>query len=541
MKEKRIAKGMLLVAMLVSICAIIYIILAYSKYYFHSDCAGYLFLAKEQLAQRRMFPERFHYTTDIFFLTPSVTMIPFLAIFENELFAHELGIMLYIAIICILIFGLFWDHKKAATIIVTFFLFPLSRVVIDMFFSQGAYLTAVFFKVILLIPIRYLFVTENDKCLKKVCIAYGCFFVVGFLTNYAVISGIATNMLPILLAFVAMILIREGISVKGILRQRKLLLYIVNTIIVIVISGIHYVWLCNQLEFDSMSLHVGLVEAGNFYQNILNFPALVMGLLGWSKTSSLFSISTFKCCALLVYIVISQIVIPFYILSKVCRISNRFMQFIVLYVNISNFITFFIMVAAGEMESRYYLPIYFNNLLLFGLMGKWLLDEKRELFKELPAAAVLVLAVCIQVGYIHSVPEDWKQDTNLLNPKADSRFYDFLLEHDLTYGYATFWNAYPITVLSNEKVIVVAHDAGRPTVPYYFNENSASKYNYYAISEDYYNTELHNGRCFVLVLAGETIPEQYYQLAEDTLTYEGFTILVYGKNINEYPELAAVQ
>ena len=109
------------------------------------------------------------------------------------------------------------------------------------------------------------------------------------------------NMLPILLAFVAMILIREGISVKGILRQRKLLLYIVNTIIVIVISGIHYVWLCNQLEFDSMSLHVGLVEAGNFYQNILNFPALVMGLLGWSKTSSLFSISTFKCCALLVY------------------------------------------------------------------------------------------------------------------------------------------------------------------------------------------------------------------------------------------------
>jgi len=74
-----------------------------------------------------------------------------------------------------------------------------------------------------------------------------------------------------------------------------------------------------------------------------------------------------------------------------------------------------------------------------------------------------------------------------------------------------------------------------------FNENSASKYNYYAISEDYYNTELHNGRCFVLVLAGETIPEQYYHLAEDTLTYEGFTILVYGKNINEYPELAAVQ
>lgn len=53
----------------------------------------------------------------------------------------------------------------------------------------------------------------------------------------------------------------------------------------------------------------------------------------------------------------------------------------------------------------------------------------------------------------------------LLGAMLVSRFYDFLLEHDLTYGYATFWNAYPITVLSNENVIVVAHDARRPTVP----------------------------------------------------------------------------
>ena len=85
MKENKIVNGILFASMLVSICGVIYIILAYSKYYFHSDCAGYLFLAKEQLAQKKMFPERFHYTTDIFFLTPSVTMIPFLAIFENDL------------------------------------------------------------------------------------------------------------------------------------------------------------------------------------------------------------------------------------------------------------------------------------------------------------------------------------------------------------------------------------------------------------------------------------------------------------------------
>ena len=192
------------------------------------------------------------------------------------------------------------------------------------------------------------------------------------------------------------------------------------------------------------------------------------------------------------------------------------------------------------MESRYYLTIYFNNLLLFGLVGKWILDDKYEVLKAVPVIGILILTVCIHGIYIYSVPDEWKQDINLFDPEVNRQFYEFLLANDLTYGYATFWNAYPITVLSNEEVFVVAHDAGKPTVPFYFNANVTDDYRYYAVSEDYYDPELHTGRCFVLVLTGETIPEQYYQLAEQTLTYEGFTILIYGKNINEYPELAIV-
>lgn len=540
MAERKIINGILLAAMLVSICGVIYIILAYSKYYFHSDCAGFLFLAKEQLAQKKMFPEGFHYTTDIFFLTPSVTMIPFLAVFDNELFAHEMGVLLYIVIICALVFKLFWNDRKAAVIVVTFFLFPLSWVVIDMFFSQGAYLPECLFKLLLLISIQYLFAVENDESVKKTGVACSCYLFAGLLANYAVLRRIATDMLPIFFSFVAMLIVREGISLKGILKQKKLLLYSVSTITVIVISGIHYVLLCNKLNFNSMSFNVGLVDSTQFCQNILNFPGLILGLLGWKSTSSLFQLSSVISCAIFVYVIISQIVIPLYLLSKVYCISNKFMQFMVIYVNISNFITFFVMVASGAMESRYYLPVYFNNLLLFGLMGQWIIDDKYDELKGLPAVTLLVLSICMYGIYIHSVPDEWKQNGNLLESEANRKFYDFLLDHDLTYGYATFWNAYRITVLSNEEIVVVAHDAGRPTVPYYFNGNSAENYDYYAILEDYYDPKQHVGRCFVLVLSGETIPEQYYQLAEETLTYEGFTILVYEKNINEYPELVAV-
>jgi hypothetical protein len=539
MAEKKLVKGILFVAMLVSVCGVVYIILAYSKYYFHSDCAGFLFLAKEQLVQKKMFPEGFHYTTEIFFLLPNVTMIPFLAFFDNELLAHEMGVLLYIILICILIFKLFWNDKKAAVIVVTLFLFPLSWVVIDMFFSQGAYLGECLFKLLILIAIQYLFTAEEDESVKKAGIVCVCYLATGFLVNYAMIRRIATEMLPILFAFVAMIMIREGISMKKIFKQKKLLLYSVCTFVVIMFSGIHYVLLCNKLEFYSPSFSTGLVDSSIFYQNCLKFPVLILELLGWTSTSSLFHLSAFKTCVMLVYIIVSQIVIPIYLLSKVRYISNRFMQFLVLYVNISNVVTFFVMTASGAMESRYYLPVYFNNLLLLGLIGKWVLDNKYEMLMAVPAIGLLILTVCIHGGYIYSVPNEWRQDINLFDPKADRKFYDFLLENNLAYGYATFWNAYPITVLSNEEVVVVAYDTGKPTVPYYFNANVTENYEYYAISEDYYDPELHTGRCFVLVFPGETIPEQYYQLAEEMLMYESVTILVYENNINEYPELVA--
>ncbi|MCM1105185.1 MAG: hypothetical protein NC409_13900 [Clostridium sp.] len=540
MTEKRI-RYVLLAAMFVGMCGAAYIILAYSKDYFHSDFAGFLFLAKEQFAQKKMFPDGFHYTTDIFFLMPSVTMAPFFAVLDNELLIHELGMLLYIIILCALIFKLFWNgYKKAAAIAVTFFLLPLSWVITDIFFLQGAYLVICLFKVLLLIAIQHLFATENDKRTKR-CIAGICYLAAGFLTNYAMLRGIATDMLPILFAFLAMILLREGISVGSWIKQKTLLLYSISTVVIIVVSGIHYVLLCNRLGFDSLSLKVGLVDSGSLVQNILKLPAVVLEAMGWVAGDSLFQLTTVKSCGIFVYAIVSQIMIPLYLLSKVHIIKNKFLQFMVLYINISNFTTSFVMVATGAMESRYYLPAYFNNLLLLGLVGKWLLENKYEELKAVPAIALLMLTVFVDASYIHSGPSGWKENVNLFDPQADQTFYDFLLEHDLAYGYATFWNAYPITFLSNEKVVVVAHDAGKPTVPYYFNTNDEDHYDYYAISEHYYDPTLHPGRCFVLVAGGETIPEVYYQLAEETLTYENFTILVYGNNINEYPELTAAR
>ena len=112
MKSKRSIKLFWIMFLICSICSVIYMTLAYSKFLFHSDCAGYLFLAKEQLKQGKMFPNRFHYTTEIFGISPNLLMIPFLTFLDNEYLIHEMGTICYTLLIIIAIFVLFYKEKK---------------------------------------------------------------------------------------------------------------------------------------------------------------------------------------------------------------------------------------------------------------------------------------------------------------------------------------------------------------------------------------------------------------------------------------------
>ena len=117
MKSKRSIKLFWIMFLICSICSVIYMTLAYSKFLFHSDCAGYLFLAKEQLKQGKMFPNRFHYTTEIFGISPNLLMIPFLTFLDNEYLIHEMGTICYTLLIIIAIFVLFYKEKKMAVLL----------------------------------------------------------------------------------------------------------------------------------------------------------------------------------------------------------------------------------------------------------------------------------------------------------------------------------------------------------------------------------------------------------------------------------------
>ena len=215
MKSKRSIKLFWIMFLICSICSVIYMTLAYSKFLFHSDCAGYLFLAKEQLKQGKMFPNRFHYTTEIFGISPNLLMIPFLTFLDNEYLIHEMGTICYTLLIIIAIFVLFYKEKKMAVLLSVLYLMPISSTYVDMLFYQGAYDYCILFMLLSLIAVRYLHKNFGSQCKKTWILGLAFYAVILFLADLTSLRNFLLFLIPLMLAYATVIFLKEGGNPRG--------------------------------------------------------------------------------------------------------------------------------------------------------------------------------------------------------------------------------------------------------------------------------------------------------------------------------------
>ncbi len=542
--QRKSGKGLnvfLFVCAAASVVGMILYVMLFSKWTYHSDCAGYMFLAQEQLAQGKLFPEGFHYTTEIFALSPNLTMIPWLKLFTNRYLIHELGTICY-ALICIaFIWCLFWDNKRSAALATMLFVIPYSYTYRDMMFFQGAYLFGNLAVLWSLIAVKWLFRLKREtKPVLKVA-AWIVFAAVMLLINWYSIRNYLQITLPLLGALLVLILVRRGGRVIEWLDEPKILIIAAFTVVLAFISLNIYSSLCASIGFDNgTTVRGGLVGAGDIIPNIQKAIANILALYGVCDTSSLFSIQTICVCAILAYLFISFIVMPIMLVKNFKKIEDPFAQLLSAFAFIETFLTLFMMVFCNYNIDRYFLPVHFTQLLLYAWFAVELVKKRKATFGYWPITLTLCLAVLVNGSYFKAIPEYWYNQPlsqMIMHPAIENDLEEFFDEHDLDYGYATFWHAYQNMAMINDKVTIVAYDQGSPTTPYFFDDNDRQNPNYYAISEKYYDVEAHPGRCFVLVYPGETIPDAYYELANETIVRDDFTCLIYDYNIHLYPEL----
>lgn len=539
MKNKKITKILWLMVLISSICSVIYMTLAYSKFLFHSDCAGYLFLAKEQLKQGKMFPDRFHYTTEIFGISPNLLMIPFLTFLENDYLIHEMGTICYTLLIVVAIFVLFHKEKKMALLFSILYLMPISSTYVDMLFYQGAYDYCVLFMILSLIAIRYLYECVHSTDKKRWILGLSFYFVILFLGDLTSLRNFLLFLIPLIFTYATVIYLKEGGNPFDWVKEKKLLALLGATILCLGICFLHYKYLCAKVGFDGVMTSNGFIEPTVLFKQSGETMGDVLKLFGIHKTDRMISASSIYACVMLVYFVITSVILPLSILISFKKIENQLYRFCVIYLLWSNVLTFFMMIFFGLSSGRYFITVYIGNLLMEVPYLFWLCKEKGKMFWKWPILLPILGAMMVHGAYYVNASAKYGKVAkgDLINPVVQDSVVDLLKTKNIKYGYATFWYAYVTMIAGNSEIDIVAYDQGNPMMPYFFDMNKKENIQYYAISEDAYDVDTHKGPCFILVAEDEQIPDIYYQMAAEIVDVDTNTVLIYDQNIHLYPEL----
>lgn len=502
---------------------------------------GYLLQAKEQVKQHKFFPSRFHYTTGIFGFSTSVYMIPFVNIIQNDYLLHEIGSIIALLVAIGLLWCLFWKDKKMAALSTIILCYPLGYIYKDMMFYQSAYINIITVELLNLILIKkYL---EQNSGYKR-CILIISYLLVCIFTNYYGVGNYIYVEAPLLAAIILKCWIDNGLDIKKTCSNEKRYLVIGGvTLVGMGIGLLIFKQLCVKLGFNTEIASGGIIYPENI-QNQWDYSlANMFSMFGITGTQSLFKFETIVQCILLMYMLFSIFVAPIYFIKHFNKISGEFERILVLYGIIDNSLLLFLMIFGGMIEARYYIPVMLTNIFMLVYFVRLISSDYKDRLGKIPIYLIVVISILDNImtytdEYSRSViaETDFQQ---IIHPSVQSNLIDFLQEHELNYGYASFWHSYSNMIKSNSTVTIVPFDQNNPLLPYYFNGNSIDEMNYYACSEDLYNPELHQGRCFILLAQGETILEQYYQLADETLCCDGYTILVYNENLNNYDQLVA--
>lgn len=525
------------------VLSIIMIILVYSRYTFHSDCAGFLFQAKEQVKQHKWFPDRFHYTTAIFGFSTSTFMIPFVNIINNDFLLHEIGSIIAVIVLVSLIWILFKNKKKIAALTTILLCMPLSYEYEDMLFFQSAYICTLILIVLNLIMILKLWnALEKKRSYKDVIISIILYLIVLLFANYAGVANYMYIEAPAILSLLCCIYIRNDMRLNEWKKENTIVNIIGLTVIGCILSFIIYNMICKAINFNVFQTEGGIISPNNLHETVWRVLPGILRNFGIDGTSSLFSVSAIKSCLAMLYFFIQLIIAPYLLLRKIDDFDIKD-RFIILFCVITSFANLFLIIFGGMTESRYYMPGMLTGIITTAYFIEYVSEKYKNKIWLWGYAIILVFALCVHGGYYKYAMNSYGKDfsiNNIINPTIDDGLVNILKDKGIEYGYATFWLAYNNMIISNSEITIAAYDRGNPMVPYYFDGNDRNNYNYYACSEDLYNPELHPGKCFVLVAEGEQIPDIYYELASDSFTYTGaknYMVLIFEKNINYYEEL----
>ncbi len=269
--------------------------------------------------------------------------------------------------------------------------------------------------------------------------------------------------------------------------------------------------LVNYYSFENLSDR-GFIEVSELGNQLLSTVVSFLQSIGFYGGADLFSLKGIANCFAFVFLFAAV-----YIMRRIKEIKLKNRQRFMLYYAVAGFLVIcLISFFTGDMSTVLYKYVINASIMIIPVMALYLDHAPENLQKNLVKLLIIsVVLVMNLVTFTLKVTD---------NDNGDRLGYvAYLKEHDLNYGYATFWNCDITTFMCDNGTDVVPVEDSRSLSPYYWLAEKrifASDYN-------------RSGQFFVLLSAQEEAPFVNNGKAADgkrVYADESYVIYLFQKN-----------
>ncbi len=509
---------------MISIISLLYYIIKLSPQYFHADCTDTILWGEAAYNTKSLLSKDFFYACKLPF-GGQLLMIPFIGMFGVSMKAHLIGMCLFAVLfvfsLALLLKSMKWDFKWISVMVFsTVFALMSSDKLREIFWGHIIYysLGILFIFIGLALVFYTLNKYEKDKNNRMLIVSSIIIFFWFFLCAMNKTESITIFSLPVICGLMGERFFDLKKDLK--FKNNKALYIIILVILLGTALGYVYASVIWKGFYEGYANHYSVFSDPKYWKDnvasVLNHWFTLIGIFvvdGTPLADASGAKIIFKMLVAFI-LIISPIIITFFY----GKLDRYIRVFVLSHWSMAALIGIgFVFGKLSDANWRLS-PILVSSIFLTICLARYLFMNKK--CSRLNIVFVLPVILFATLSFVDVIKIE---ETKSMQQKLTS----FLMDKNLDYGYATFWNANSITVLSNSKVKVrnITLDG-----------NGEAQKMLYQTQESWYNDQPGVDEYFLLLEGSEfeSIKDKNPELlkeAKKTYEFEEYYAVVFDRNI----------
>ncbi len=515
---------------IIAFITVIYYMIGPSEGYIHSDCVDTLTWANATVESGQLFSSTFCYP----YLLPfgsTFLMYPFVAIFGFTMFAYRLAMLVFMIVFALAIYfcarGLGWSRNTGLIAVsVEFIIVSSSGKLRELFWEHIIHYSLGAFLAFVLMAFMFYFINnykKNKYSFKnsKKTVVFGVLVALwAFFSAFDGLTTLTLSTLPVLGAILLSIVFDTKNNIISKANKDMIVSFVIILVATILGCGV-LALITKDIDAGYGNAYSNIVEGGEWSNNALRFLEQWTTLLGADYEAGS-AITSFKNILAAIKMAGSLVLFftPVYAIFIYKRVVRSERTFIIFHWLMSGFILYGYVFGSLSSVNWRLSPIICSAIIVNIIVWKYLWSTVNLKRNAVIVSLLVVLSGVVTFGQIWAMPADYGRDND------QHQVVKYLEENGLNYGYATYWNANILTLISSSKVKVrdINLDNDQP-VKGWLNTDKA-----------WYDAQPNQDKYFVLLTNSEyddKVSKNHSILdnTSETLRYGNWVILVKDNNI----------